>query len=40
VDETYQIEQWGEDWEAADRRAELKRDIEGAARFLGLLSLS
>lgn len=40
VDETYQIEQWGEDWEAADRRAELKRDIESAARFLGLLSPS
>ncbi|ARJ68238.1 ATPase [Magnetospirillum sp. ME-1] len=40
VDETYQIEQWGEDWEAADRRAELKRDIVAAARFLGLLSPS
>jgi chaperone required for assembly of F1-ATPase len=37
LDETYQIEQWGEDWEAADRRAELKGDIDAAARFLGLL---
>lgn len=40
LDETYQIEQWGEDWEAADRRAALKADIEAAARFLGLLSPS
>lgn len=40
LDETYQIEQWGEDWEAADRRAELKRDIVAAERFLGLLSPS
>ena len=40
TDETYQIELWGEDWEAADRRAELRGDIEAAARFLGLLSPS
>ncbi|EME70930.1 F1-ATPase chaperone protein [Paramagnetospirillum caucaseum] len=40
TDETYQIEQWGEDWEAADRRAELKADIEAASRFLGLLTPS
>lgn len=40
TDETYQIELWGEDWEAADRRAELRADIEAAARFLGLLSPS
>jgi chaperone required for assembly of F1-ATPase len=40
LDETYQIELWGEDWEAADRRAALKADIEAAARFLGLLTPS
>ncbi|KIM00057.1 Chaperone required for the assembly of the mitochondrial F1-ATPase [Paramagnetospirillum magnetotacticum MS-1] len=40
LDETYQIELWGEDWEAADRRAELKADIEAAARFLSLLKPS
>jgi chaperone required for assembly of F1-ATPase len=37
LDETYQIEQWGEDAEAAARRAELKRDIEATARFMDLL---
>lgn len=37
LDETYQIEQWGEDWEAADRRAALKADIQAAGRFLSLL---
>lgn len=40
LDETYQIEQWGEDWEAADRRAALKADIQAAGRFLALLSPS
>ncbi len=40
LDETYQIELWGEDWEAADRRAALKADIEAASAFLGLLRLS
>ncbi len=40
LDETYQIELWGEDWEAADRRAALKADIEAASAFLGLLKLS
>lgn len=40
LDETYQIEQWGEDWEAADRRAALKADIQAAGRFLSLLTLS
>lgn len=37
LDETYQIELWGEDWEAADRRAQLKADIAAAARLLALL---
>lgn len=37
LDETYQIEQWGEDWEAADRRAALLRDILAAERLLSLL---
>jgi chaperone required for assembly of F1-ATPase len=37
LDETYQAEKWGEDYEAADRRAALKRDIDAAARLLALL---
>lgn len=37
LDETYQIEQWGEDWEAADRRDVLKRDILAAERLLKLI---
>ncbi|TAN61876.1 MAG: ATPase [Magnetospirillum sp.] len=37
LDETYQIEQWGEDYEAADRRAALSADIAAAARLLDLL---
>jgi chaperone required for assembly of F1-ATPase len=37
LDETFQIEQWGEDAEAATRRAALKRDIEAATRFMALL---
>jgi chaperone required for assembly of F1-ATPase len=37
VDETYQIEQWGEDAEAAKRRAALAEDIDAAARFAALL---
>ncbi len=37
LDETFQIERWGEDYEAADRRAALKADIATAARFLLLL---
>lgn len=40
LDETYQIEQWGEDWEAADRRALLRADIQAAELFLTLLSSS
>lgn len=34
IDETYQIEQWGEDEEAARRRAALRADMIGAGRFL------
>lgn len=37
LDETYQIEQWGEDYEAADRRDVLKRDILAAERLLRLV---
>ncbi|MEW5726590.1 MAG: ATP12 family protein [Pseudomonadota bacterium] len=37
LDETYQIEQWGEDAEAAERRAALARDIRSAERFLSLI---
>ncbi len=38
LDEAYQAELWGEDAEAADRRAGLKADMEMAARLLELLS--
>jgi chaperone required for assembly of F1-ATPase len=38
LDETFQIEAWGEDAEAAVRRAGLAADIEAAARFLDLLA--
>lgn len=37
LDETFQIERWGEDAEAADRRAALQRDIVAAERLLSLL---
>lgn len=37
LDETFQIERWGEDAEAAGRRAALRRDLEDARRFLDLL---
>ena len=37
IDETFQIEQWGEDEEAARRRAALAEDIRSAARFVALL---
>jgi chaperone required for assembly of F1-ATPase len=36
LDETYQIEKWGEDPEAADRRARLRADIGAACRFMEL----
>ena len=37
VDELFQAELWGEDAEAADRRARLKADLAAARRFLDLL---
>lgn len=37
LDETFQIETWGEDAEAAARRAALRQDIEATARFMALL---
>jgi len=37
LDESFQIEQWGEDAEAAARRAALRRDIEWTSRFIALL---
>ncbi|MHA1151208.1 MAG: ATP12 family chaperone protein [Alphaproteobacteria bacterium] len=37
LDESYQIERWGEDPEAARRRAAIKTDLETVARFLALL---
>jgi chaperone required for assembly of F1-ATPase len=37
LDETFQIEAWGEDAEAAARRQALAADIEAAARFIALL---
>jgi len=37
VDETFQIEQWGEDPEAAKRREGLRADIDAARRFVDLL---
>ncbi len=37
LNETYQIEKWGEDYEAADRRLARRRDLAEAAAFLRLL---
>ncbi|MDV7338510.1 ATP12 family protein [Terasakiella sp. A23] len=37
VDETYQIEQWGEDWEAADRRKALRADLQSVTTWIELL---
>ncbi len=36
IDESYQIERWGEDYDATVQRAALKRDIGWAAEFLAL----
>ncbi len=36
VDELYQAELWGEDGDAAERRARVKIDIDAAARFIEL----
>src|SRR5262249_55224906 len=38
LDASYQIERWGEDAEAAKRRAVLREDIALAARFVALLA--
>ena len=40
VDEDFQIAQWGEDAEAAGRRAHRKRDFDAAVRMLALLNTS
>lgn len=37
VDEDYQIERWGEDYEAADRRVAVHADTLAAARLLALV---
>jgi chaperone required for assembly of F1-ATPase len=37
LDESFQIEAWGEDSEQVERRAALSADIEAAARFVSLL---
>jgi chaperone required for assembly of F1-ATPase len=37
LDESFQIEAWGEDSEQAERRRALAADIEAAARFMSLL---
>ena len=37
LDESYQIEAWGEDGEQAKRRAALASEIEAAAQFISLL---
>jgi chaperone required for assembly of F1-ATPase len=38
VDEDFQISQWGEDFEAADRRAYRKLEFDATVRFLTLLA--
>jgi chaperone required for assembly of F1-ATPase len=38
LDETFQIEAWGEDSEAAIRRSNIAADIAAAARFIALLA--
>jgi len=37
LDESFQIEAWGEDMEQAERRRTLAADIESAARLMSLL---
>lgn len=37
VDEDHQIEQWGEDAEATERRANVRAELHTAVQFLGLL---
>ncbi len=38
IDEAYQVEQWGQDREAEQRRRQLREEVRGAARFADLLS--
>ncbi len=37
VDETYQIELWGEDWEAKDRREVIQKDLINIVKYMTLL---
>lgn len=37
LDEVYQAEKWGEDWEAADRKAGKRKELNDVARFLQLI---
>ena len=37
IDETFQIEHWGEDSEAAERRRHLHSELRAAERFVSLL---
>jgi chaperone required for assembly of F1-ATPase len=37
LDELFQTERWGEDREAADRRAAIRADVAASARFIALL---
>ena len=37
LDELWQVEKWGSDFEAEDRRDNIKRELAAAARFLALL---
>ena len=36
LDENFQVSKWGSDYEAEDRRANLKAELGNAARFLSL----
>lgn len=38
LDASYQIERWGEDWEATERRASVRQDIAASGRMIGLLA--
>ena len=40
LDELWQAEKWGSDWEAEDRRAGIRGELEQAHRFLGLLRMA
>ena len=37
LDELWQVQKWGSDWEAEDRRAFIRGEIEQAHNFLSLL---